>query len=136
MNDYAQFEEIGYWSELKLEIVKEYAQPYSRILAAQRKPPLHHIYIDAFAGSGVHVSETSGQFVLGSPLNALNVDPPFREYHLVDIQHQKVETQGFRRQSLGRGTTEAYRRAKPRESQASIAQRGSAEASRGDWLIS
>lgn len=86
-----QFDEIGYWSEVKLEIIKEYAAAYSRILSARRNPSFHHIYIDAFAGAGVHVSETTGDFVLGSPLNALRVQPPFREYHLIDIKREKVD---------------------------------------------
>ena len=54
------FDEIGYWSEVKLDIVKDYAAAYSRILAAQEKPALHHVYIDAFAGAGVHISKATG----------------------------------------------------------------------------
>jgi hypothetical protein len=34
------FDEIGYWSELKLDIVRDYASAYSRIMAAQRNPEL------------------------------------------------------------------------------------------------
>lgn len=85
-----KFDEIGYWSEIKLDIVKDYASAYSRILSAQRKPALHHVYIDAFAGAGVHISKTTGKFIPGSPTNALFVQPPFREYHLIDIDRQKV----------------------------------------------
>jgi len=85
------FDEIGYWSEIKLEIVKEYAHAYSVILAAQKNPSLHHVYIDAFAGAGLHLSKASQEFVLGSPLNALRVQPPFREYHLIDIKQEKIE---------------------------------------------
>ena len=85
-----KFDEIGYWSEIKLDIVKDYASAYSRILAAQRNPRLHHMYIDAFAGAGVHVSKTTGEYIRGSPINALLVRPPFREYHLIDIDRQKV----------------------------------------------
>lgn len=86
-----QFDQIGIWSEVKLDILKEYAQAYSTILAAQSNPSLEHVYIDAFAGAGMHVSRTTRGFVQGSPLNALNVKPPFREYHLVDIEPQRVE---------------------------------------------
>jgi three-Cys-motif partner protein len=92
MRDDFQFDEIGYWSEIKLEIQKEYATAYSKILTAQKSPPLHHVYIDAFAGAGVHLTKVSQEFVLGSPLNALKVQPPFREYHLVDIKPEKVES--------------------------------------------
>ena len=86
------FDEIGYWSEVKLAIVKEYATAYSAILSAQRKPALHHVYIDAFAGAGAHVSKTTQTMVPGSPLNALAVTPPFKEHHLIDYDGSKVES--------------------------------------------
>jgi hypothetical protein len=85
-----KFDEIGYWSEIKLDIVKDYASAYSRILAAQRNPELHHVYIDAFAGAGVHISKATGEYIPGSLINALLIRPPFREYHLIDIDRQKV----------------------------------------------
>lgn len=84
-------DEIGPWSEVKLEIIKRYAAEYSKILTAQKTPPLKHLYIDAFAGSGLHFSRTSREFVPGSPLNALLVEPPFREYHFIELRQQKVE---------------------------------------------
>ena len=85
---FAEFDEIGYWSEIKLEIVRDYAFAYSRILNAKKLP---HVYIDAFAGAGQHISKGTGEFVPGSPLNALNVRPPFREYHFIDLNSDKVE---------------------------------------------
>jgi three-Cys-motif partner protein len=87
-----QFDQIGSWSEVKLEIVKRYAQAYSKILASQSSPPLHHVYIDAFAGAGLHRAKATQDFVPGSPLNALAVRPPFREYHLIDIAPEKIES--------------------------------------------
>jgi three-Cys-motif partner protein len=83
-----RFDEIGQWSEIKLDIIKRYAVEYSKILARQRH--LCPIYIDAFAGAGMHISRNTGDFVLGSPLNALLVHPPFREYHLIDLDAAKV----------------------------------------------
>lgn len=85
-----KYDEIGYWSEVKLDIVKEYAAAYSKILTAQKSPSLYHIYIDAFAGAGMHISKTTGEFVKGSPLNALLIKPPFNEYHLIDMDSEKV----------------------------------------------
>jgi three-Cys-motif partner protein len=82
------FDEIGYWSEVKLDIVREYAQAYTTILS---KKGLGFVYIDGFAGSGVHLAKSSGEFVAGSPLNALKIDPPFQEYFLVDLDGSKVE---------------------------------------------
>lgn len=87
-----KYDEIGYWSEVKLDIVKEYASAYSRILNAQRNPSLYHLYIDAFAGAGVHVSKRTGEFVKGSPENALLVKPPFKEYHLIDLDSKKLDS--------------------------------------------
>lgn len=78
-----EFDEIGYWSEIKLEIVKKYAQAYSTILAKQ--PGLTHYYIDGFAGPGFQLSKTTGTWVPGSPLNALNVKPPFKHHFLIDL---------------------------------------------------
>lgn len=86
-----EFDEIGFWSELKLDIIRQYATAYSTILSARRNPSFHHVYIDAFAGAGVHLSKATGEFVLGSPLNALKVSPPFKEYHLIDIAPEKIE---------------------------------------------
>ena len=82
------FDEIGYWTEIKLDIVKDYAKEYSTILAKKR---FRYAYIDGFAGSGVHLSRDTQEFVLGSPLNALRIKPPFHEYFLVDLDGDKVE---------------------------------------------
>jgi three-Cys-motif partner protein len=86
-----RIDEIGPWSEVKLDILKRYAVEYSKILSNQKYPPFFHMYIDAFAGAGFHVSKTSGEMVLGSPLNALLVRPPFREFHLIDLDGDKIE---------------------------------------------
>jgi three-Cys-motif partner protein len=85
-----RYDEVGYWTEIKLEIVSKYASAYSRILAAQQR--LQHHYIDAFAGAGVHISRATGDFILGSPLNALNVDPPFRQYHFIDLEGTRIQS--------------------------------------------
>lgn len=87
-----RYDEIGYWSEIKLEIVQKYAATYSKILSTRKTPSLYHIYIDAFAGPGQHISKASGEWVLGSPLNALNIEPSFREYHLIDLDREKVDS--------------------------------------------
>jgi len=84
------YDRIGYWSEIKLDIIKEYAAAYSTILSGQKQPSLYHLYIDAFAGAGLHKSKRTGDFVPGSPTNALLVTPPFREYHFIDLDAQKV----------------------------------------------
>jgi three-Cys-motif partner protein len=85
-----ELSEIGTWSEAKLEIVRKYGKAYSTILHNQ--PGLRHAYIDAFAGAGAYLSKTTGGFVLGSPLNALEVKPPFEQHYFIDIDHVKVNT--------------------------------------------
>ncbi len=75
--------EIGPWSEVKLELVGRYAVEYSKILAARHDPELYHVYIDGFAGTGLHVTR-KGQLKWGSPVNAMAIEPPFREYFFVD----------------------------------------------------
>lgn len=82
-------DKIGYWSEIKLEIVRKYANAYSKILSAQRFIR-GHAYIDGFAGAGVHISRTTGDLVAGSPLNALQVQPPFSDYYLIDMDGHRA----------------------------------------------
>ena len=87
-----ELDEINYWSEVKLDIVREYAQAYSTILSSRKEPSLYHIYVDAFAGAGVNISKSTGKFVPGSPLNALLVEPPFREYYFIDLDSAKADS--------------------------------------------
>ena len=84
-----KFDEVGYWSEVKLELIERYAAEYSNILSAQ--PRLRHSYIDAFAGPGTHVRKTDGTQVQGSPVNALNIEPPFDEFWFIDIAEDKLQ---------------------------------------------
>ena len=90
-----RFDEIGPWSEVKLEIIREYAKAYSTILSKQR---LHHVYIDAFAGAGIHKRKSTEELVSGSPVNALLVRPPFRHYYFIDLDKDKS---GYLRQKVG-----------------------------------
>ena len=85
-----KFDEIGYWSEIKLDIIEKYALEYSKILTRQKHPELHHVYIDAFAGSGTHISKATKDPVRGSPQIALDINPPFKEYYFIDTDGDKV----------------------------------------------
>jgi len=84
-----KFDEIGYWSEVKLDVIQRYAAAYSRILANQAG--LQHVYIDGFAGAGEHVRKGTREAVLGSPLRALDVRPPFSDYYFIDLDGDKAE---------------------------------------------
>jgi len=82
---------IGPWSEVKLDILRDYAAPYSKIVTAHN---FHHLYIDAFAAGGSHTSRTTGEIVPGSPLIALATEPPFCEYHFIDADPIRVDQSG------------------------------------------
>jgi len=85
-----KLDEIGYWSEVKLDIIKKYAKAYSTIINKQYEIQ-KHLYIDGFAGAGVHISKQTKEYVPGSPLNALNVEPPFKEFHFIDLDGGRAD---------------------------------------------
>lgn len=89
MGESFEYDELGYWSEVKLDIVKKYAVAYTTIM--NRNPAIKkYIYIDAFAGAGRQISKRTGGFIPGSPLNALSVKPAFTEIHLIDLHGGKA----------------------------------------------
>lgn len=90
-----EFDEIGPWSEVKLDILRQYGGPYSRILKNNGFP---HGYIDAFSGPGLHIRKEDKQEVLGSPLVALSIEPQFDEYHFIDLDGEKLQ---FLRERVG-----------------------------------
>lgn len=85
-----KLDEIDYWSEVKLDIIKEYAKAYSVIINAQHNIR-QYLYIDGFAGAGVHISKRTKEYLPGSPLNALNVEPPFKEFHFIDLDGGRAD---------------------------------------------
>lgn len=86
-----KYTEIGEWSEAKLDIIRKYGHAYSTIMSNPKQSYIHHAYIDAFAGSGTHISRSTGEFISGSPVNALNVSPPFEEYVFIDKNPDTVK---------------------------------------------
>ena len=83
-----KFDKIGYWSELKLEIVEKYGAAYTKAFANQKG--LKKYYIDAFSGPGVHLSKRTRGQVEGSPARALNVSPPFDHFYFIDMDADKT----------------------------------------------
>ncbi|MBI5265592.1 MAG: three-Cys-motif partner protein TcmP, partial [candidate division Zixibacteria bacterium] len=83
-------DEIGYWSEVKLQIVRDYASAYTTIMAKQRQP-FEYWYVDAFSGAGLHLEKYTGKPVLGSPLNALGLEHPFSHYLFIDLHGGKIQ---------------------------------------------
>ena len=83
-----KFDEVGIWSELKLEIVEKYGAAYTRAFANQRG--LKKYYVDAFSGAGVHISKRSGDQIAGSPARALKTSPPFDGFVFIDMNEKKT----------------------------------------------
>jgi three-Cys-motif partner protein len=100
-----KLDHIGIWSEIKLEIIKKYAHSYTRIMKNQAWCK-GYVYIDAFAGAGKHISRRSGELIQGSPLNALEVEPPFTEYYFIDLDEERAE--GFNQIAKENPSVHAY----------------------------
>jgi len=86
----AGLDEVGYWTEIKLNILRDYSKAYATILSRQEWLK-HFAYIDGFAGAGAHVSKTTGEVIKGSPAVALDVEPPFSHYHFIDLDGKRVQ---------------------------------------------
>jgi three-Cys-motif partner protein len=84
-----KFDEIGYWSELKLEIVEKYGSAYTNAFS-QRGRGLKKYYIDGFSGAGAHIAKRTGQQIEGSPARALKIKPPFDGFYFIDINPEKT----------------------------------------------
>jgi three-Cys-motif partner protein len=84
-----KFDEIGKWSEIKLEIVEKYGAAYTTAFA--NFPNLKKYYIDGFSGAGVHLSKTTGTAIEGSPTRALKVKPPFDGFCFIDLNADKTD---------------------------------------------
>jgi len=89
MND-DQLDIVGYWTEIKLLILKEYAKAYAQILKNQ-KHIKYVAYIDAFAGAGAHISKTSGEQIDGSPATVLSIQPGFSHYHFIEMDPDRAQ---------------------------------------------
>jgi len=84
-------EAISVWTEIKLQIIREYASAYTTILK-ERAWCRGYAYIDAFAGRGEFVSkEDRERKISGSPKNALEIQNKFTEYHFIDIDDSKID---------------------------------------------
>ena len=92
----------GSWTETKLDILKGYLKAYTTIFNANEKAKhFDTFYVDAFAGSGYiqtgdepQVDEPdlfeglkeveSQEFIVGSSVCALEVNPPFKNYLFIE----------------------------------------------------
>jgi three-Cys-motif partner protein len=79
----ALIDEVGPWSEVKVEIVREYAQVFLKIIAGSRAS-FHPVYMDGFSGSGLLKSETRGATVESTPTRIVAIEPGFEEYWFIE----------------------------------------------------
>ena len=84
-----KFDEIGQWSQLKLDIVEQYGAAYTKAFA--RTQNLKKYYIDGFSGAGVHVIKKTKEQIEGSPARALKITPPFDGYYFIDLDADKTD---------------------------------------------
>ncbi len=98
-----KLDEVGLWTEIKLQILREYSAAYAAILSKQ--PFIrHYAYIDGFAGAGTHISKTTGKEIDGSPTIALSI--PFNHYHFVDLNGTRAAR--LRQIAGGQGNITVY----------------------------
>jgi three-Cys-motif partner protein len=103
MSSALKIDEIGYWSEVKLAILEEYAKPYNQILLSSK---LHPIYVDAFAGAGYHRAKGTDRIIEGSPKRALSVQPPFEFFYFIDMD--SARTEALTQLTAGRPDVQVY----------------------------
>ena len=81
-------EEIGDWGQEKYQLLNLYVQLFS---ASMKSKWDCRVYIDLFAGSGRSRVKETTRIVAGSPLIALDVDPPFDHYIFCEKNTEKVQ---------------------------------------------
>lgn len=99
---------VGPWAAAKLDALEAYLKFYGTALSKQ---PFTRVYIDAFAGACITKVRGSGivaepspffdepddtvaqeEFILGSPVRALNVPNGFHRYYFFDLDETRAET--------------------------------------------
>jgi three-Cys-motif partner protein len=84
-----ELDKLQPWSRIKHEIIEKYARAYTRILRGQSWAK-RYLYIDAFAGAGVALNPGSDVYEAAGALRILDVDPPFSEYHFIELNKDKA----------------------------------------------
>lgn len=94
----------GLHTRRKLDVVAKYLSAYVTVM---KKLDFRTFYVDGFAGSGASASKSeldgaddptlfpSGDVVEGSPVRALNVEPPFDQYVFIDKNEENVRLLEF-----------------------------------------
>ena len=85
-------DEIGKWSEDKLELLGKYLNAYTTIMRKQGWCKGYY-YIDAFAGTGKPKArdEDEERYIDGSPRRALDLKNPFTRYIFIEKEDWRVD---------------------------------------------
>lgn len=83
-------DEIGPWSEDKLNLLRKYLEAYTKIMKDQPWCTGYH-YVDAFAGTGRPRARDEEFYVDGSPRVALSIKWPFHSYTFIEKDPRRVE---------------------------------------------
>ncbi len=98
-------DEIGPWSEIKLEIIEKYGPAYTRAFGGKGRR-LKKFYVDGFSGGGLHLLKATGEMVEGSPARALKVAPSFDGFYFIDMDKDKTDY--LRKQCEGRSNVTIF----------------------------
>lgn len=101
---------VGPWAQQKLSALEQYLDFYGTALSKQK---FTRVYIDAFAGACVakirnsdtpaeptpffddpEASSAQEQFILGSPIRALNIKHSFHRHYFFDLDESRAEELG------------------------------------------
>jgi three-Cys-motif partner protein len=85
-----QIDEIGSWSESKLELLRKYLEAYTSIMRGQTWCRNGYHYIDAFAGTGKPKAKDEERYIDGSPRVALKIHYPFHSYTFIEIKDWRI----------------------------------------------
>jgi three-Cys-motif partner protein len=86
-----QIDEIGSWSEDKLELLRKYLEAYTKIMKGQDWCRKGYHYIDAFAGTGRPKARDEERYIDGSPRVALKIRNPFNSYTFIEIEDWRIK---------------------------------------------
>jgi three-Cys-motif partner protein len=79
--------EWGPWTSIKLDALEKYLAAFTT--ASSKRAP-HTLYLDLFAGGAENVDRGSGRQVMGSPIRALSVRPPFSRLVFWEISRRRA----------------------------------------------
>jgi three-Cys-motif partner protein len=87
----APIDKVGPWTEVKIEIVREYAAVFQKIVKGKAYS-FRGIYMDGFSGAGIVESESRGGVTIEStPGRIVKIEPPFDEYHFIELEPTKMK---------------------------------------------